>query len=156
MYLADTIDGLESSAVRNYMKTKTIMMMEADQVKFQDPESPSEEHVVKNPNLIGNEKPTYKEVERDRIMDVLPEGRKYMLEEWKLNELPEKVEGFQFEVSGRVDVSSKEETLQFLQDLYDKTGTSYNIQSGKPDRNGSGSRKCVMNTHHNKTASSSI
>ena len=71
--------------------------------------------------------------------------------EWKesIAELPEKVEGFQFEVSGiRVDVSSKEETLQFLQDLYDKTGTSYNIQSGKPDRNGSGSRKCVMNTHH--------
>ena len=147
MFLADTIDGLQSTAVGKDEKTKTVMMMQAE-VKFQDSKSPSEEELVKNLGNPANEKPTCKEVERDRIMDVLPEGRKYMLEEWKLKELPEKVEGFQFEVSGRVDVSSKEETLQFLQDLYDKTGTSYNIQSGKPDRNGSGSRKCVMNTHH--------
>ena len=146
MFLADTIDGLQSTAVGKDEKTKTVMMMQAE-VKLQDSKSPSEEELVKNLGNPANEKPTCKEVERDRIMDVLPEGRKYMLEEWKLKELPEKVEGFQFEVSGRVDVSSKEETLQFLQDLYDKTGTSYNIQSGRPDRNGSGSRKCVMNTH---------
>ena len=132
MFLADTIDGLQSTAVGKDEKTKTVMMMQAE-VKFQDSKSPSEEELVKNLGNPANEKPTCKEVERDRIMDVLPEGRKYMLEEWKLKELPEKVEGFQFEVSGRVDVSSKEETLQFLQDLYDKTGTSYNIQSGKPD-----------------------
>ena len=98
MFLADTIDGLESSAVRKDEKTETIMMMEAE-VKFQDSGSPSEEDLVKNLGKPGNEKPMCKEVERDRIMDVLPEGRKYMLEEWKLKELPEKVEGFPFEVS---------------------------------------------------------
>ena len=148
MYLAETINGLESSAIRNGEKIKTIMMMEADQVKFQDSDSPSDEDLVKTPDYFGNEKQSCKEVERDRILDILPEGRKYILEEWKLNELPEKIEGFQFEVRGRVDVKSKEETLQFLQELYDQTGTSFNLKSSKPDRNGSGSRKCVMNTYH--------
>ena len=42
MFLADTIDGLESSAVRKDEKTETIIMMGAE-VKFQDSGSPSEE-----------------------------------------------------------------------------------------------------------------
>ena len=57
MFLADTIDGLESSAVRKNEKTETIMMMEAE-VKFQDSGSPSEEDLVKNLGNPGNETPT--------------------------------------------------------------------------------------------------
>ena len=55
MFLADTIDGLESSAVGKDEKTKTIMMMEAE-VKFQDSGSPSEEDLVKNLGKPGNAK----------------------------------------------------------------------------------------------------
>ena len=50
MFLADTIDGLQSTAVGKDEKTKKVMMMQAE-VKFQDSKSPSEEELVKN---LGN------------------------------------------------------------------------------------------------------
>ena len=56
MFLADTIDGLQSTAVGKDEKTKTVMMMQAE-VKFQDSKSPSEEELVKNLGNPANEKP---------------------------------------------------------------------------------------------------
>ena len=77
MFLADTIDGLQSTAVGKDEKTKTVMMMQAE-VKFQDSKSPSEEELVKNLGNPANEKPTCKEVVKSKSVAELmfPQKRK--------------------------------------------------------------------------------
>ena len=96
------------------------------------------------------ERPSAREFAMGQILNILPEGREYKLEEWKMCDRPMVSDDLQFQVSGRVNIRTKEETLLFLEEVYNNTGTSFNIQSGKPDRPGRGSRKCVMNAHHNK------
>ena len=102
------------------------------------------------------ERPSAREFAMGQILNILPEGREYKLEHWNLSDHPMVSDDLQFEVSGRVNIKTKEETLLFLEEVYNNTGTSFNIQSGKPDRPGRGSRKCVFNVHHNKDKSKKL
>ena len=102
------------------------------------------------------ERPSAREFSMGQILNILPEGREYKLEDWKLCDRPMVSDDLQFEVEGRVNVRTKEETLLFLEEVYNSTGTSFNIQSGKPDRPGRGNRKCVMNVFHNKEKSKNL
>ena len=94
--------------------------------------------------------PTAREFAKGQILNILPEKREYRLEDWKMSDHPVVSDDLQFEVSGRVNVRTKEEALIFLEEVYDATGTSFNIESGRQDRQGAGRRKCVMNVFQDK------
>ena len=60
---------------------------------------------------------------------------------------------YQFSASGRVSVTNKEDVAKFFEEVYNATGTSFNMKSGRPDRNKEsfrGFRKCIMNVSHSE------
>lgn len=124
-FLAANICGLEGTAVPSPQLTnKTIMMVETEQL--QGTES------------IDSEEPpfTKEETERQHILDILPEGRKYHLEHHNMKEDPDEDGELKFEVKCRVNVKTVEDTKLFLEELCNSTGSTFNIKSGLPDRSG--------------------
>ena len=62
-------------------------------------------------------------------------------------------DNLQFSASGRVNVTNKEDVAKFFEEVYNATGTSFNMKSGRPDRNKEsfrGFRKCIMNVSHSE------
>ena len=60
---------------------------------------------------------------------------------------------YQFSASGRVNVTNKEDVAKFFEEVYNATGTSFNMKSGRPDRNQEsfrGFRMCIMNVSHSE------
>lgn len=100
---------------------------------------------------------TKEDYEKGIVKDVLPEGRDYYFEHVEVIKEPDEDGEMEFKVTGRVNVETKVDTKLFLEQLYQSTGTTFNIESGKPDRSGGdseiyGSRKCMMNVHHFKNS----
>jgi hypothetical protein len=98
---------------------------------------------------------TKEDYEKGIIKNVLPEGREYLLDNIEVIKEPDEDGEIQFEVTGRANVKTKVDVKIFLGQLYQSTGTTFNIESGKQDRSGAateiyGSRKCMMNVHHFK------
>ena len=59
------------------------------------------------------ERPSARELAMGKILNILPEGREYKLEDWNLCDRPMVSDDLQFEVSGRMNIRTKEETLLF-------------------------------------------
>ena len=78
---------------------------------------------------------------------------KYHLTEWHMGDRPLVSDNLQFSASGRVNVTNKEDVAKFFEEVYNATGTSFNMKSGRPDRNKEsfrGFRKCIMNVSHSE------
>ena len=95
---------------------------------------------------------TKEEFEKGQILAILPESNKYILEKYEIIETASDVE-FHFKVEGRTNVRTKEELMIFIEEFSNNTGSSFNMQSGRQDRNGKktivhGVRKCIMNVRH--------
>ena len=82
-------------------------------------------------------------------LSILPENHRYEFQKIKVfSELDENGE-MQIEIVGRADVQTVEHTKLFLDELYESTGATFNICSGRADRYGKdalvwGYRKCIM------------
>ena len=95
---------------------------------------------------------TKEEFEKGQILAILPESNKYILEKYEIIETASDVE-FHFKVEGRTNVRTKEELMIFIEEFSNNTGSSFNMLSGRQDRNGKktivhGVRKCIMNVRH--------
>ena len=79
------------------------------------------------------ERPSARELAMGQILNILPEGREYKLEDWNLYDRPMVSDDLQFEVSGRMNIRTKEETLLFsggsLQQHRHKFQHMYNRQT---------------------------
>ena len=86
------------------------------------------------------------------MLAVLPEGLNYIFETCEIIETGDESE-LQFKVEGRVNVQTKAELHEFIEEFSNITGSSYNILSGRQDKQGKktilhGFRKCIMNVKH--------
>ena len=90
-----------------------------------------------------------KEEQETLLQAMLPEHYRYKF--LKYNMQQNNLQEIKFCLETRVDVSNQNSVKQFLSELNESTGCTFNIQSGRPDNNKeshrakcSGFRKCCM------------
>ena len=89
-------------------------------------------------------------------LSILPEGHSYHFQTVNvISEIDENGE-MQLDIVGRADVGSVANTKTFLEEFYDSCGSTFNVRSGRADRQGKdteirGYRKCIMQVIQKQT-----